>query len=232
MLNRNCSHRFFILIAALIPIVAHGMSESQPDPVVHEKMGTLVTAEWLSQHLDDPDLIVLDCTVHMAPKEGGGVQTVSGRANCEGGHIPSAGFADLLGDLCDVDSLLHFAMPSPEQFCTAMGALGVGDDSRVVLYDGFGSVWAARVWWMLRWELCSFKIQKYKDNPHPLLIGKGIRDCCLESGRHKEHGFKSGTSIMHQKFYLCFWQLEYRTRINDFRFQNFKTPFFRKKLQK
>jgi len=32
-----------------------------------------------------------------------------------------------------------------------MGALGVGDDSRVVLYDGNGSGWAARVWWMLRW---------------------------------------------------------------------------------
>ena len=32
-----------------------------------------------------------------------------------------------------------------------MGALGVGDDSRVVLYDGVLSAWAARVWWMLRW---------------------------------------------------------------------------------
>jgi thiosulfate/3-mercaptopyruvate sulfurtransferase len=32
-----------------------------------------------------------------------------------------------------------------------MGALGVGDNSRVVLYDSFNSVWAARVWWMLRW---------------------------------------------------------------------------------
>jgi thiosulfate/3-mercaptopyruvate sulfurtransferase len=42
-------------------------------------------------------------------------------------------------------------MPTPEQFCDAMGALGVGDDSRVVLYDGYMSVWAARVWWMLRW---------------------------------------------------------------------------------
>jgi thiosulfate/3-mercaptopyruvate sulfurtransferase len=32
-----------------------------------------------------------------------------------------------------------------------MGKLGVGDHSRVVLYDAYGSVWAARVWWMLRW---------------------------------------------------------------------------------
>jgi thiosulfate/3-mercaptopyruvate sulfurtransferase len=32
-----------------------------------------------------------------------------------------------------------------------MGALGVGDDSRVVLYDTSYTAWAARVWWMLRW---------------------------------------------------------------------------------
>jgi thiosulfate/3-mercaptopyruvate sulfurtransferase len=32
-----------------------------------------------------------------------------------------------------------------------MGALGIGDRSRVVLYDSFMSIWAARVWWMLRW---------------------------------------------------------------------------------
>jgi len=42
-------------------------------------------------------------------------------------------------------------MPTPAQFCQAMGALGVGDDSRVELYDTSYTAWAARVWWMLRW---------------------------------------------------------------------------------
>ncbi|MEJ2719881.1 MAG: sulfurtransferase [bacterium] len=144
-------HILVILIAALIPIAAHGMSESKSDPAVQADMGTLVTAEWLSQHLDDPNLVVLDCTVRMAPKEGGGFQTVSGRADYDGGHIPSAGFADLMGDLSDLDSPLGFALPTPERFCAVMGSLGVGDDSRVVLYDHLNSVWAARVWWMLRW---------------------------------------------------------------------------------
>jgi len=46
---------------------------------------------------------------------------------------------------------VSFALPTPERFRAAMSALGVGDDSRVVLYDGFNSVWAARVWWMLKW---------------------------------------------------------------------------------
>lgn len=114
-------------------------------------MDTLVTTEWLSEHLDDPDLVVLDCTVCTVPEEGGGFHNVSGFADYSKGHIPSAGFADLKGELCDTDSSIEFAVPTPEQFCVAMGALGIGDVSRVVLYDANYSAWAARVWWMLRW---------------------------------------------------------------------------------
>ncbi len=115
-------------------------------------MDSLVTTEWLSRHLDDPDLVALDCTVRMDQNEAGGFVTSTGRPDYERGHIPGAGFADLTGgDLSDSDSPIDFAVPSPERFCAAMGALGVGDGSRVVLYDGFMSVWAARIWWMLRW---------------------------------------------------------------------------------
>jgi thiosulfate/3-mercaptopyruvate sulfurtransferase len=105
----------------------------------------------LSQHLDDPNLVVLDCTVNMNPGGENGLQLVSGRDDYDAGHIPGAGFADLLGDLSDRESPLWVALPAPEQFCSAMGALGVGDDSQVVLYDGNRTMWAARVWWMLRW---------------------------------------------------------------------------------
>ncbi|MGD8783711.1 MAG: sulfurtransferase [Thioalkalispiraceae bacterium] len=114
-------------------------------------MESLVTTEWLGQHLDDPDLVLLDCTVTTIPHEDGGFHNVSGRPDYEQGHIPNAGFADLKGELCDTNSPIEFALPTPEQFCVAMGALGVGDDSRVVLYDTNYTAWAARVWWMLRW---------------------------------------------------------------------------------
>jgi len=114
-------------------------------------MDTLVSTEWLSRHLEDPDLVVLDCTVSMEPVEGGGFRPVSGRAAYEAGHIPSAGFADLMGELSDRSSPYFAALPTPAQFGAAMAALGVGNDSRVVLYDSSHSVWAARVWWMLRW---------------------------------------------------------------------------------
>lgn len=114
-------------------------------------MDTLVNTDWLSEHIGEPDLIVLDCTVLMEMDDAaGGFSTVSGQAGYESGHIPTAGFADLKGDLC-TDDPVEFTPPTPEQFCAAMGALGVGDDSRVVLYDNGMSMWASRVWWMLRW---------------------------------------------------------------------------------
>jgi thiosulfate/3-mercaptopyruvate sulfurtransferase len=143
--------KLIILVAAFTLIAANGWSGTSPDIAADKKMDTLVTTEWLSQHIDDPGLVVLDCSVRVELDESGGMRKVNGRADYENGHIPTAGFADLMGDLCDADSPMEFALPTPEQFCAAMGALGVGDDSLVVLYDGSYSVWAARVWWMLRW---------------------------------------------------------------------------------
>jgi thiosulfate/3-mercaptopyruvate sulfurtransferase len=114
-------------------------------------MDSLVSAAWLREHLDDPDVVVIDTTVLIESDGSGNMLSVSGRENYEAGHIPGAVFGDLLGDLSDPDSEFNFAVPPPEQFAAAMGALGVGDDSRVVLYDSYNMVWAARVWWMLRW---------------------------------------------------------------------------------
>jgi thiosulfate/3-mercaptopyruvate sulfurtransferase len=147
----RCPRLLSILVVASLFVAADGWSESQTDLATDEAMDTLVTTEWLSQHLDDPDLVVLDCTVRVMPDESGGMRSESGRPDYDSGHIPTAGFADLKGALSDTSSSMDFVLPTPEAFCEAMGALGVGDDSRVVLYDGFNSVWAARVWWMLRW---------------------------------------------------------------------------------
>lgn len=116
-------------------------------------MDILVTAQWLKEHINDPDLVILDCSVVTVPDENNprGLINVSGRPDYDLGHIPNAGFADLKGELCKTNWPIEFDLLSPEQFCIAMGKLGVGDDSRVVLYDANYMGWAARVWWMLRW---------------------------------------------------------------------------------
>src|SRR5262249_7185080 len=63
---------------------------------------------------------------------------------------PGAGFVDLQEELSDRASSLRFMMPPATQFAEAMGRLGVGAGTRVVLYDRAVNMWAARVWWMLR----------------------------------------------------------------------------------
>lgn len=144
--------RFNVLVGLLAlgacsDVTSPDQASSTPEPLPD----TLVSADWLKQHLGDPNLVVLDATVVIEQDAAGNLRSINGRANYESGHIPTAGFADLMGELSDPDSPLQFGMPSPEQFAAAMGRLGVGDDSRVVLYDAMGSSWAARVWWMLRW---------------------------------------------------------------------------------
>ncbi len=136
-----------LALAACSDATSPDRTGTAPEPLPD----TLVSAEWLKQHLDDPNLVILDATVVIEQDPAGNLRSKSGRANYESGHIPTAGFADLMGDLSDRDGPLQFGMPSPEQFAAAMGRLGVGDDSRVVVYDATGSSWAARVWWMLRW---------------------------------------------------------------------------------
>jgi thiosulfate/3-mercaptopyruvate sulfurtransferase len=113
-------------------------------------MDALVSTSWLADQLGQPDLRVLDCTVLLAPQPGGGFAVESGRAAWEKAHIPGSAFADLPGDLSDPTSPLRFTLPSAERFGEAMGALGVSDEHRVVLYDSRVNMWAARVWWMLR----------------------------------------------------------------------------------
>ena len=111
----------------------------------------LVETEWLAQHLNDPAVRVLEVMLYLHPAEvPGGYRVESGRATWAEGHIPGAGYIDLQEELSDRTSRLRFMMPPAQQFAEAMGRHGVGDGVRIVLYDRYVNMWAARVWWMLR----------------------------------------------------------------------------------
>ena len=110
----------------------------------------LVETDWLAANLEDPALRVLECTTILHPRPDGGYKAESGRASWAAGHIPRSGFADLTDDLCDRAASLLYMMPPAEQMAAAMARLGVGEGTRVVLYDRAVNMWAARVWWMLR----------------------------------------------------------------------------------
>ena len=118
------------------------------DGFVHPEF--LVETDWLAQHLTDPKVVVLDCTVHLIPNPKTTYDAVSGRADFEKGHIPGAQFLDLQADLSDPGAKLRFMLPSVEHFAAAMGRFGIGADTKVVTYSTANVWWASRVWWMLR----------------------------------------------------------------------------------
>jgi thiosulfate/3-mercaptopyruvate sulfurtransferase len=120
-------------------------------PPPSELPGSLVSPSWLAANLGPP-LVVLDATVLLpAAAHDGDYRPASGRGRFIAGHIPTARYADLLGDFSDHATPYHFARPPAVQLARALGRLGVTSSSVVVSYDSAGGVWAARLWWMLRW---------------------------------------------------------------------------------
>jgi thiosulfate/3-mercaptopyruvate sulfurtransferase len=113
--------------------------------------GPLIDTATLAGLLGKPNVRLFDCTMHLAPKpDNSGQMVTSGHADYLAGHIPGAAFIDLAQALSDTSSPYRFSVLGPEAFAAAAGRLGIGDDTRVVLYDGGYNAWAARVWWMLR----------------------------------------------------------------------------------
>jgi thiosulfate/3-mercaptopyruvate sulfurtransferase len=110
----------------------------------------LVETDRLAAQLGDPNLIVLDGTVHLIPDPKITYTVKSGREDFEKGHIPGAQFVDLQEDLSATHPKLRFMLPNAEEFAAAMGRFGVGGGSRVVLYSTTTPQWASRIWWMLR----------------------------------------------------------------------------------
>jgi len=112
-------------------------------------MEPLVSGEWLAEHLQDSDLRVFDATIQVSkflfvPFVGSGLREWRGE------HIPGSAFADLFAINDMMAPKRTFRFPSAEHFAAAMGALGIGNEHRVILYDRRDSMWAARLWWMLR----------------------------------------------------------------------------------
>ncbi|MDG1281783.1 MAG: 3-mercaptopyruvate sulfurtransferase [Pseudorhodobacter sp.] len=104
---------------------------------------TLVSTDWLAQHLKDPDLRILDASWHM-PAAGR-----DAKAEYDACHIPGARFFDI-DEISDHRSDLPHMAPPVEKFISRMRAMGVGDGHQVVVYDASGLFSAARVWWLFR----------------------------------------------------------------------------------
>jgi thiosulfate/3-mercaptopyruvate sulfurtransferase len=105
--------------------------------------GPLVSTAWLAEHLADADLRILDATWYLPHLRR------NARAEFREAHIPGAMYFDI-DAIADHHRGLPHMLPDPAIFADAVGALGVGDGDRVVVYAGKYLVASARVWWTFR----------------------------------------------------------------------------------
>jgi len=116
---------------------------------------TLIDAATLAAHIDDPAWVVLDCRHDL-------VNLAAGRDAYAAGHLPQAQFADVESALSGAkripqadgsDGAFRGRHPLPERaaFIEQLRAWGIDDATQVVAYDAHGGMFAARLWWMLRW---------------------------------------------------------------------------------
>jgi thiosulfate/3-mercaptopyruvate sulfurtransferase len=135
-------------------------------------MESLVSTEWLEAHLGQPDLKIVDASWFM-PASGR-----SGRAEYQQTHIPGAVFLDI-DAVSDRSNPAPHMLPSPQEFGAAMGALGIGRDDRIIVYDNSPIRTAARGWFMLRHfgarqvAILDGGLQKWVAEGRPVEAGEG-----------------------------------------------------------
>lgn len=101
----------------------------------------LVTPEWLVEHIET--VVVLDASWHM-PDTGRDAD-----AEFLAAHIPGAQRFDI-DTIADPASALPHTLPSPEDFAAVVGAMGIGNDTTVIVYEAGAPFAAPRAWWMFR----------------------------------------------------------------------------------
>jgi len=111
---------------------------------------TLISAKDLANNIDKLQWVVLDCRHDLA-------DTGAGQKAYDAGHLPNARFAHLDNKLSGAktaaNGVFHGRHPLPDkhEFLHTLRSWGIDDSSQVVAYDAHGGMFAARLWWMLRW---------------------------------------------------------------------------------
>ncbi|XP_039788309.1 thiosulfate/3-mercaptopyruvate sulfurtransferase 2-like isoform X2 [Panicum virgatum] len=117
--------------------------ESQSTRSAMAQDDSVVSAQWLHQHLGAPDVKVLDASWYMP------VENRDPWEEYQVAHIPGALFFDIDGIVDQTTDLPHM-LPSEEAFAAAVSALDIKNQDKVIVYDGKGFFSAPRVWWMFR----------------------------------------------------------------------------------
>ena len=99
-----------------------------------------------------------------------------GRPRWLAGHIPGSQHVDLSAQFSDTESTLHFAHPEPQAIADELAGLGIAQHRAVVVYDSTGTMFAARLWYLLRWigvdaRVLDGGLDRWKAAGHELAVG-------------------------------------------------------------
>jgi thiosulfate/3-mercaptopyruvate sulfurtransferase len=105
-----------------------------PDQRGYVDPSILVTTDWLAEHINDPNVVVVDTDDPNEYLEG---------------HIPGASNPPDNYYKTSLQDRTH--IQGPQLFSATMNDLGIGDDSLVVAYDRTGGLYALRLMWALHY---------------------------------------------------------------------------------
>jgi len=140
-----------------------------------KKNSNLISVNWLNQHLNDSDIILLDATMKKKPN-GENIPTPMEK-------IIGAKAFNFDTEICDKTNSLPHMMPSPEQLENAVRELGINNHSKIIIYDAMGIFSSPRAWWMFKtmgfdqvfvldgglpkWVSAGFQTSDKYSNPRP-----------------------------------------------------------------
>lgn len=106
----------------------------------------IISVQALAAHLNDADYLIFDCRYDLT-------QPDAGHRAFAAAHIPGAQYVNLDADLSGVKTGGNgrHPLPAPEDFIATLRRWGVDAAKTIVVYDGAGAMFAARLWWMLKW---------------------------------------------------------------------------------
>ena len=154
-------------------------------------MDSLVTTSWLADEMGASDLRIVDASWHLPDARR------DPAAEYATGHIPGAVYLNL-GELVDSAAPFDNTLPSSEKFASRMQSLGLGDGSRIVVYDDSPLRTAARAWFMFKLfgahdvAVLDGGLGKWKAEGRPLAEGK-------ETLRHRHFTAWSDDSQLRSK---------------------------------
>ncbi|WP_225204818.1 3-mercaptopyruvate sulfurtransferase [Novosphingobium huizhouense] len=154
-------------------------------------MDSLVTTQWLADEMGASDLRVVDASAFLPE------HARDAGLEYEACHIPGAVFMDL-ANLVDPNAPVANTLPSAERFASRMQSLGLGDGSRIVVYDDSPIKSSTRAWFMLTMfgaqnvALLDGGIAKWKAEGRPCAQGR-------ETLRHRHFTVWSDQSHVRSK---------------------------------